>query len=92
MVCINTQPTISLFYSDEGRTREVSASFSLRGGNLTNYQLVLGLHMIKFISPGLKSGFPTIAFLETCDYQDCHAVALNKILEKEKAKLKKYNF
>ena len=48
--------------------------------------------MIKFISPGLKSGFPTTAFLETCDYQDCHAVAPNKILEKEKAKLKKYNF
>ena len=48
--------------------------------------------MIKLISPGLKSGFSKVALLETCDCQDCHAVAPNKVLEKEKAKLKKYNF
>ena len=44
--------------------------------------------MIKFISPGLKSGFPTIFFLEICDYQDYHAVALSKFLNRKKQNLR----
>ena len=44
MVYINTQPTTTLFYSDKGLTLETLASFSLHGGNLTDRQLVLGLH------------------------------------------------